>query len=299
MTTINSIIPSFLGKHMCRARILWGLFFGVVFLGLLYVCQIATGQVQSSILNLSGATLTAKLILALATTLLVLHTIWTLGLRQGTLFLSLGFCVGLGAEILGIRFGTIFGGHYLYNPAIHPAVMGVPLVIPVIWAGFLYIGHCVVSSCQACVKRTKARQEEEQLSDVVVSALGALAVVAIDLVMEPLQVDAGNWRWLEGGRYFHVPSGNFSGWFLVSFICLLTFQSLRRLVPRQEERMPEDTHLIPVMGYGLLGIVLVVWALIKSPAWLAVIGVTAMAPGFIINLYLFSRWENSVVYNLN
>ena len=285
---------------MVRARVLWGLFFGIVILGALYIFQIATGQVQGSLLNLMGVNSTAKLILGLASTLLVLHSVWTLGFLQGLLFLSLGFSMGLSSEMLGVRFGTIFGGHYLYNPSIHPAVMGVPLVIPVVWAGFIYAGHCVVSSCQAWAKRENYT-EKESFPKAAAPALGALAVVAIDLLMEPLQVNAGNWIWFDSGPYFHIPSGNFLGWFLVSFVCLWLFQTLKWHFPRHEATLPADIHLIPVMGYGLLGLVLAAWALTKGPALLALVGAVAMGPGVIINLYLFLGWQKwqGVVYGLN
>jgi uncharacterized membrane protein len=276
---------------MIRARVLWGLFFGIVVLGLLYIFQIATGQVQGSLLNLTGVNLTAKLILVLASTLLILHSMWTLGLLRSTLFLSLGFSTGLVSEIFGVRFGTIFGGHYLYNPSIHPGVMGVPLVIPVVWAGFIYAGYCVVSSCQAWAKRENSNEKEEPFPKAEATALGALAIVAIDLLMEPLQVMAGNWTWFDNGPYFRIPTGNFLGWFLVSFLCLWTFQTLRWHFPRHKDTLPADIHLIPVMGYGLLGFVLAGWALTKGLALLALIGALAMGPGVILNLYLFSRWQ--------
>jgi uncharacterized membrane protein len=125
----------------------------------------------------------------------------------------------------------------------------------------------------------------------VTAALGAMIVLAIDLVMDPLQVSAGNWEWLDAGDYFNVPAGNFLGWFMVAFLSITIFKTVQKYLPRQAAEIPVSTLLIPVTGYGLLSLVLAAWALINGMLELAVIGLGAMLPITLANLFLFWRWK--------
>jgi len=268
------------------------LFIGIILLGAVYVIQSITGNSNTSVLNFSGLSIVGKIILGLATLLLILHSVWTLGVFGGTSLVALGFTAGLVSEIVGVNYAEIFGGHYFYNIAIHPRILDVPLLIPLIWAGFIYAGYSIVSSFSIWLNRGGFGTTQRRMTHKVpFAALGALIVMAIDLIMEPLQVAAGNWRWLEGGRYFGIPAGNFSGWFLVAFISTLIFVILQEHLPRHRGDTDEHVLLIPVIGYGLLCVIFILWAFNIGMSSLAFVGFITMSPTVAVNLALFLRWR--------
>lgn len=275
-----------------RSIILWGLFIGIILLGAVYVIQSITGSSNSSLLNFSGLTLVGKIILCLAILLLMLHSVWTLGVFRGMSLVALSFTMGLVFEIVGVNYAMVFGGHYFYDTAIQPRILDVPLLIPLIWAGFIYAGYSIVSSFFVWLNRGgPCAIRHRIIFKVSFAALSALVVLAIDLVMEPLQVAAGNWRWLEGGRYFGIPAGNFLGWFLVAFISILIFAILQEHLPGQREDTDEQVLLIPVIGYGFLCVILSFWALRTDMLSFVSVGCITMLPTVVINLSLFQRWK--------
>lgn len=276
-----------------RAYILWALFAVIILLGIIYVAQGMTVKMHTSIIDFNGTRLTGRLILILAALLLILHAIWTLGAWGGAVFVSISFAMGLVFEIVGVKYGTVFGGRYIYDAAAKPAILGVPWLVPLIWAGFIYGGYSIVSSYSMWLKNGKPKGHRFW-NILVTAALGAMIVLAIDLVMDPLQVSAGNWEWLDAGDYFNVPAGNFLGWFMVAFLSIFIFTTVQKYLPRQATEIPVSTLLIPVTGYGLLSLVLAAWALINGMLELAVIGVGAMLPITLANLFLFWRWKKRV-----
>ena len=275
-----------------RTIILWGLFIGIILLGAVYVIQSITGSSNSSLLNFSGLPLVGKIILGLAALLLILHSVWTLGVFRGLGLVALGFTTGLVFEVLGVKYGTVFGGYYFYDAAIHPRILDVPPLIPLIWAGFIYAGYSIVSSFSIWLNRGGLGAiRHRMIFKVSFAALSALVVLAIDLIMEPLQVAAGNWRWLEDGPYFSIPAGNFLGWFLVAFLTILIFMISQDYLPPKRGDFEKPVLLIPVLGYGLLCMILVFWALRVNMTSLAAIGLIAMSPTVVVNLTLFLRWR--------
>jgi putative membrane protein len=275
-----------------RSVILWGLFLSIILLGVLSVIQEITGRSSTPLLNISGLTVVGKLILGLAALLLILHSLWTLGISKGTVLVALSFVIGLVFEILGVNYGMVFGGHYIYNPAVHPRILNVPLLIPLIWAGFIYAGHSIVSSFSVWLNRKEPGTSQLiMVNKLSCAVLSALVVLAIDLFMDPLQVAAGNWKWLSGGRYFNIPTGNFLGWFLVAFLSIAIFMILQDRLPARRENFDRPVLLIPVLGYGVLCGTFTFWALRIGMFALVAIGLIAMAPTVIANLSMFLRWR--------
>ena len=275
-----------------RSIILWGLFISIVLLGALYIIHVIRGGPDRSILDFGRLTLIGRMILGLAALLLVLHAVWTLGIFRGTSFVALSFVIGLVFEIVGVNYGRVFGGHYFYNPTVHPRILNVPLLIPLIWAGFIYAGYCIVSSFSVWLNRKEPGTTQlRMVNKLSFAALSALVVLAIDLFMDPLQVEAGNWKWLNGGHYFHIPVGNFLGWFLVAFVSVVIFMILQDYLPLTTEEIDRHVLLIPMLGYGLLCIIFAFWALRIDMSLLAVIGIVAMSPTVVVNLGLYLRWR--------
>jgi len=242
--------------------------------------------------DLFGLPVSMKIILGLALLLLILHSVWTLGYVYGIFLVALCFITGFVFEILGLSYGTVFGGHYLYHPGTRPTLLGVPLMVPLIWAGFIYAGYTIASSFSVWLNREKPSKHNHRIRDfLLLTALGGLVVVAIDLLMEPLQVKAGNWIWLDAGSYFNIPVGNLAGWFLVTFIATGIFRALEYHMPKRPQSINKSVFLIPVIGYGLLCLVFVAWALKLSLPVLSLIGFLAMFPITVVNVVLFLKWK--------
>jgi uncharacterized membrane protein len=128
------------------------------------------------------------------------------------------FALGLAAEWVGTRTGLPFGA-YRYTGLLRPAAGTVPLVVPLAWAAMGLPGYAV----GATVARTRAGR----------IAVGAVALTAWDLFLDPQMIRNGFWRWAHPGPYQGVPLSNFAGWLLVSAVLMAVFDGLLRSKSRQ------------------------------------------------------------------
>jgi uncharacterized membrane protein len=128
------------------------------------------------------------------------------------------FALGLAAEWSGTRAGLPFGA-YRYTGLLRPAAGTVPLVVPLAWAAMGLPGY----AAGAAVARTRAGR----------IAVGAVALTAWDLFLDPQMIRNGFWRWAHPGPYQGVPLSNFAGWLLVSAALMAVFDGLLRSNSRQ------------------------------------------------------------------
>ena len=129
------------------------------------------------------------------------------------------------AEAVGTATGVPFG-QYEYADSLGAKLIGVPVVVPLAWAMFAY--PCLL------VGQRLAR------SSAGATAVGAWALVAWDLFLDPQMVEAGHWRWtdVEVGmpHAADVPVSNTLGWLVVATVMVGVLQ----LLPRREadDRVP-------------------------------------------------------------
>jgi putative membrane protein len=128
------------------------------------------------------------------------------------------FALGLAAEWTGTRTGIPFGA-YRYTGLLRPAAGTVPLLVPLAWAAMGLPGYAV----GATVARSRAGR----------IAVGAVALTAWDLFLDPQMIRNGFWRWAHPGPYQGVPLSNFAGWLLVSVLLMAVFDGLLRSKSRQ------------------------------------------------------------------
>ena len=119
--------------------------------------------------------------------------------------------LGLAAEWAGTRSGFPFGA-YRYTGLLRPAAGTVPLVVPLAWAAMGLPGYAVGD--------TVARGRAGRI------AVGAVALTAWDLFLDPQMISNGFWRWAHPGPYHGVPLSNFAGWLLVSAVLMAVFDVL-------------------------------------------------------------------------
>ena len=193
-------------------------------------------------------------------------------------------------EYLGLHFGTVFGGQYVYRPG-QLSIAGVPVSVIAFWAVFIYTGYCITTSFLYWRKKNKPSKKTGVLALVGLVLLDAWFVTAIDLFMDPIQVTLGGWKWLQPGLYFGVPFGNFVGWFVTTLIVTGLFRSLEYFYPTKPVSINRSVYLIPVLGYGAMALSLSVSAAQQGLFTLLPIGLLFMIPTVIWNIILFRRLQ--------
>jgi putative membrane protein len=133
--------------------------------------------------------------------------------------------LGLAAEWAGTRSGFPFGA-YRYTGLLRPAAGTVPLVVPLAWAAMGLPGYAVGGA----VARGRAGR----------IAVGAVALTAWDLFLDPQMISSGFWRWAHPGPYHGIPLSNFAGWLLVSAVLMAVFDILLGRGPRRPAPHPAD-----------------------------------------------------------
>ncbi|MCX6993175.1 MAG: carotenoid biosynthesis protein [Kiritimatiellaeota bacterium] len=238
-------------------------------------------------------------LLCLPVILLLFHSFYTLSAARGIMFIVIASATGLIMEILGLKNGVIFGGHYIYQSN-QPTIASVPLSVVLFWAVFIYTGYCMVNSFLIWTNREKPNIKHNNywLLPLLIVADG-LIVVAIDLFMDPLEVYAGNWRWLEGGPYYGIPVGNFIGWFCVTAIATAAYRSFEYFVPNKEPTYDKSVFVIPVLLYGILSLCFAMAAIKHQMLGLALLGSILMMPTVIVNLLLFRKRAITLTNNLD
>ncbi len=134
------------------------------------------------------------------------------GLGRAAVAAAFVVAATLSVERLGSTTGFPFGT-YDYTGALQPTVAGVPVIVPLAWFAMgipaLEVGHRITGSRPGAV------------------ALGACALTAWDLFLDPQMVDNGYWDWAVDGSYHGIPLSNYAGWLGVSAVVLTVVDSIR------------------------------------------------------------------------
>jgi uncharacterized membrane protein len=129
---------------------------------------------------------------------------------------------GLGAEAVGVATGLPFGV-YSYTGTLGAEVLGVPVVVPLAWV--------MMAWPALVVGRALGR------GPVRVVLVGAVALAAWDLFLDPQMVDAGHWVWDDPTPALPlvpgIPLSNYAGWLVVS---LAMIAALHRFIGPAEQR---------------------------------------------------------------
>jgi uncharacterized membrane protein len=103
-------------------------------------------------------------------------------------------------ERIGTRTGWPFGG-YGYTGALRPQVGGVPAIVPAAWFAMAVPAR---EAAHAALGHRSTRTTR--------IVLGAAALTAWDLFLDPQMVGEGYWAWHRRGRYRGIPFSNYVGW---------------------------------------------------------------------------------------
>ena len=145
-------------------------------------------------------------------------------------------------ERLGTASGVPFG-RYEYTGALRPRLGQVPALVPLAWFAMAVpareVAHAALGPRSTPVARV---------------VVGAAALTAWDLFLDPQMIGEGYWTWARRGIYRGVPLSNYVGWFVTG---LGVMAILERALPAAGSLAPTserpDASLIAMYGFvGLM-----------------------------------------------
>ncbi|MFZ5447642.1 MAG: carotenoid biosynthesis protein [Thermodesulfobacteriota bacterium] len=196
---------------------------------------------------------------------------WHLGAVRALAFLVLGYLISWTAEFCSINFGFPFG-EYLYIPATLDRelwVAGVPFMDSLSYVFLAYASYSLALVALTPGGWEKGgfflKGEADTQGSWRTLLLGAVLMVTLDIVIDPLALRGYRWflgqiyGYPEPGVYFGVTLANFGGWFLVSLVLILVLQLLITRAPaspvwnRGRRGFPSQALLGPALYLGILG----------------------------------------------
>jgi putative membrane protein len=134
------------------------------------------------------------------------HRTWT---SNFGIFIFIIFWAGYLVELLGTKTGVIFG-EYAYGASLGPKIAGVPPMIGVNWILLVYI--------------TGITSQKLSSNLWFRATLGALFMVLLDMLIEPMAIRYDMWTW-QGGS---IPLQNYFAWFAISWGMQYGFHTLHQ-----------------------------------------------------------------------
>lgn len=147
---------------------------------------------------------------------LALHGGWRYGWRAVGVFAVAGLVISNALENLSIRTGFPFG-HYHYTA--EGKIFEVPWYIGPAYLATGYLAWVVATTLLADVHR-----KSPWLTTIGTPIIGAFAMTAWDLAMDPTSATINRWWiWENGGGFFGVPLVNFLGWTFTVYLYMQAF----------------------------------------------------------------------------
>jgi putative membrane protein len=185
---------------------------------------------------------------SLLTLFALTHAAYALGWRHAAAFFAVSAAVSWTFEQAGVATGLVYG-RYVYTDVLGAKLGHVPVLIPMAWFMVIYPGY-VIANLIVTRRVIAAPSTARQL--LALSALGAVAVTAWDLVIDPILSGPHYlaWIWFDGGPYYGVPLQNYAGWLLTTFVVFLVFRLAEgRWMPRPSGPVTRSVAALPVVAY--------------------------------------------------
>ena len=165
--------------------------------------------------------------LLLSFALLIVNIEWN---KKLFLLVVTCFSVGMLSEIIGVKYGFLFG-EYSYGNALGIKFNGVPLIIGINWCLLVFItGYISRFFFNSLIART---------------FLGIFLMLSLDIVMEPIAPILDFWKFKEGLASFN----NYIGWAIVSFPLQLLFHKLNQNI---ESSFPFHLYILQFLFFTIL-----------------------------------------------
>jgi putative membrane protein len=164
----------------------------------------------------------------------------------------------LAVERAGTSAGVPFG-RYEYTHRLRPVIAGVPAIVPLAWWAMAVpareAAHAALGVGSSVARRV---------------GLGAAALAAWDLFLDPQMTGEGFWRWPGGGRYRGIPLSNFAGWLATGAAVMAVLEAA--LPPRRA-----DAGLVAAYA-GMAVMETIGFAVFFADRLVAAVGGAAMLP---------------------
>jgi putative membrane protein len=121
-------------------------------------------------------------------------------------FLAIVFVSGIAVEWIGVHTGWLFG-NYAYGATLSTKIFDIPLTIGVNWFLLVYATGVIM-------QRSRLKSIFPRI------IAGALILVILDVLIEPVAIRFDYWHWVGGV----IPIKNYICWFLVSAVLLFVFE---------------------------------------------------------------------------
>ena len=160
--------------------------------------------------------------------------------RAATALGAVGITTGV-VERVGTATGVPFG-RYEYTGALRPQLGHVPALVPLAWFAMAVPAREVAHAALGPRSTPGAR-----------AVLGAAALTAWDLFLDPQMIGEGYWIWARRGIYRGVPLTNYVGWFATG---LGVMAILERALPAagSVEAASERPDFSLIAMYGFVGL---------------------------------------------
>lgn len=191
----------------------------------------------------------------------VCHAAVQLGTRSMLVFLGITFGVSFIFETIGVLTGLIYGPYY-YTNRLGLKLGVVPFLIPLAWFMMIYASYAIVRAFAGTPRQSF-------LGIVWLALLGAMAMTAWDLGMDPQMVARGHWVWTAGGAYFGIPVRNFAGWLATTFTVFLLYLLYERTQPSRRWQFDQTFPRLPIAAYAVQGTATIIAAIVaeqRAPA---------------------------------
>lgn len=157
-------------------------------------------------------------------------------LRAGTASASTAVATAA-VERIGTRTGLPFG-RYAYTDALRPQIAHVPVIVPLAWFGMGLPAREAAHSALGARSSPTTR-----------ITLGAVAMTAWDLFLDPQMVGEGYWAWARRGVYRGIPLSNFAGWFVTGVGIMALFEFALPVDDHADDTDRPDVRLVGQYGY--------------------------------------------------
>jgi uncharacterized membrane protein len=165
-----------------------------------------------------------ELIVVIVAAASLCHAAITRGPHAAAALAAVSVVGGFAVEVLGVHTGVPFG-RYEYGGSLGASLFGVPVVIAFAWP---MLAWPAALAARRLVHSFAARV-----------ALGAWALTAWDVFLDPQMVAAGHWHWLDVSAHLPgvpgVPLSDYAGWFVVSALMSFALQRALQPIPNSSE----------------------------------------------------------------
>lgn len=195
--------------------------------------------------------------------IIVIHGWKTLGPRELLVFFLIANSIPLLYEYTdGLGFGGLVGCASIYSDILGPKFFSkVPYVIPLVWALLLYCAFTMTNIIFHRLRTTHKLKEAASLrwflKIIGMGLTAGLIMVSLDLLVDPMMVAMGAWRWSIVGSYFGIPVWNFEAWLEIPAVTFVVYSMYLLMAKRSQmyvdgEKKSDCTLLVVVLYLGSL-----------------------------------------------